>query len=208
MSTITDLEPDPRRNGRVRLQVDGRPFCTLPVEAVIAHQLVAGRVVDESIQDLLQQAADADAALRALLRALERRSFSRKDLERRLRQRGHRPPAIAAGLDRADELGLINDGAYALHFVATRAARGRGPARLLRDLQQSGVARPLADAAIAAQWPEGSDPTESVAGLVRRRAEQLRTLPRQVRRRRILAFLARRGFTGSEVRQTIDRLIA
>lgn len=207
MNTITSLEPDPRRPGRVRLQIDGRPFCTLAAGQVEAHGVAPGRVVDEPLQALLEEAADADAALRALLRALERRSFARKDLERRLRQRGHTAAAISGALARADELALLDDGAYALNFVATRAARGRGPARLIRDLQLSGVARPLIDAAIAAQWPEGSDPDQSVAGLVRRRAEQLRTLPRPVRRRRILAYLARRGYSGHTIRQAVDRLI-
>lgn len=207
MSTITSLEPDPRRPGQVRLQIDGRPFCSLPAGQAAASGLAPGRVVDEPLQALLEQAADADAALRALLRALERRSFARKDLERRLRQRGHTAPAIAGALARADELGLVDDGAYAIHFVATRAARGRGPARLLRDLQLSGVARPLAEAAIAAHWPEGTDPAQSITGLVHRRAEQLRALPRPVRRRRILAYLARRGYTGHSIRQTVDRLI-
>lgn len=207
MSTITSLEPDPRRPGQVRLQVDGRPFCTLPASQAAAHGLTPGRLVDEALQDVLEQAADADAALRALLRALERRSFSRKDLERRLRQRGHTASAIEGALSRADELGLLDDGAYAMHFVATRAARGRGPARLLRDLQMSGVSRPLAEAAIAAHWPEGSDPAQSIDGLVRRRAEQLRSLPKPVRRRRILAYLARRGYTGHTIRQQVDQLI-
>jgi regulatory protein len=207
VSTITSLEPDPRRPGQVRLQIDGRPYCSLPASQAAASGLAPGRVVDEALEALLEQAADADAALRALLRALERRSFARQDLERRLRQRGHTAQAIAGALERADELGLVDDGAYAIHFVATRAARGRGPARLLRDLQMSGVARPLAEAAIAAHWPEGADPAQSIAGLVRRRAEQLRALPRPVRRRRILAYLARRGYTGHTIRQEVDRLI-
>lgn len=208
MSTVTGLEPDPRRNGRVRLEVDGKVYCTLTVEQVATHHLVPGRVIDEPLQEFLQQAADADAALRALLRALERRSFSRQDLARRLRQRGHTPAAVAAGLERADQLGLIDDAAYALNFVATRAARGRGPARLRRDLQLSGVARHLIEAALEAQWPDGADASASVTSLVARRVQQLKSLPRVVRRRRILAFLARRGFAGADVRQVVDRLIA
>ncbi len=207
MSTITAIRPDPRRPWRVRLEVDGQPFCTLAAVKAEAHGMCPGREVDGGIETLLNEAADTDAALRALLRALERRSFARRDLERRLQQRGHAPAAIAGAMERADELGLLDDAAYAQHFVATRAARGRGPARLIRDLMRSGLSRPLIDAAIAAQWPEGSDPDQSVTGLVRRRAEQLRTLPKPVRRRRILAYLARRGYSGHSVRQAVDQLI-
>ncbi|HTO73334.1 MAG TPA: regulatory protein RecX [Gemmatimonadales bacterium] len=207
MKVITAIRPDPRRPGRVRLEVNGQPFCTLEAAQAEAHGMRPGREVDGGLEPLLDAAADTDAALRALLRALERRSYARRDLERRLRQRGHAPAAIAGALTRADELGLLDDAAYAQHFVATRAARGRGPARLIRDLLRSGVARPIVDAAIAAQWPDGSDPDQSVAGLVRRRAELLRSLPRPVRKRRILAFLARRGYSGHSVRQAVDRLI-
>jgi SOS response regulatory protein OraA/RecX len=43
--------------------------------------------------------------------------------------------------------------------------------------------------------------------LASKRAAQLRDLPRHVRRRRVLAYLARRGFSGREVSEMVGKLV-
>ncbi|MDH4130982.1 MAG: RecX family transcriptional regulator, partial [Gemmatimonadota bacterium] len=82
-------------------------------------------------------------------------------------------------------------------YVVSRAARGRGPARLRRDLQALGVATRHIEAALAKQWPEGAEPLDLARQLASRRARQLAGVPLDVRRRRVLAYLGRRGFTGA-----------
>jgi hypothetical protein len=66
-----------------------------------------------------------------------------------------------------------------------------------------GVARPHADRALAEQWPAGADRRALPAALAAKRAAQLGDLARPVKRRRLLAFLARRGFTGSEALEAV-----
>ncbi len=204
---ITALEPDPRRPGTVRLAIDGVKFGAVPREFVAAAGLTAGRPVDPELQPRLTQAADAEAAYRTVLRALERRSFARRDLERRLLRKGHPPLAVEAALARVAELGLLDDAAFARDFVRTRAARGRGPGRLIRDLLAMGVERGQIDRAIAAEWPDGSDRTGVPQALASKRAAQLGDLPRPVKRRRILAYLARRGFTGHDISDLVSRVV-
>jgi SOS response regulatory protein OraA/RecX len=43
--------------------------------------------------------------------------------------------------------------------------------------------------------------------LARRRAGQLHALPQPVRRRRVINYLARRGFRGSRVRELVDEVL-
>jgi regulatory protein len=193
---ITALEPDPRRPGSVRVLVDGRTFATVDVSA--ASGLEPGRPVDGPLAERLARAADAEAAYRTVLRALERRPHARADLGRRLLRRGLPADAVEAALARAERVGLLDDAAFARHYVATRAERGRGPARIVRDLLAMGVARSCVDRAIAEHWPAGADLRALPAALAVKRAAQLGNLARPVKRRRLLAFLARRGFTGSE----------
>jgi SOS response regulatory protein OraA/RecX len=71
-----------------------------------------------------------------------------------------------------------------------------------------GVERSLIDRAIAAEWPEGRDRSAVPLALARKRAAQLASLPRQTRRRRVVAYLARRGFSGREITDIIDQVIA
>jgi hypothetical protein len=84
LPVLTALEPDPRRPGTLRVEVDGVRFGAVPEMLAQAAGLAIGRPVDAELQERLAAAADAEAAFRTLLRALERRSFARADLGRRL----------------------------------------------------------------------------------------------------------------------------
>ena len=204
---ITALDSDPHRPDAVRIEIDGVRFGVVPKEVAAAEQLTVGDLLDEALQARLSAAADVEAAFRTALRALEVRSFARGDLSRRLQRKGHPRSAIEAAMDRAMGLGLLDDGAFAQNYVETRAARGRGPARLVRDLLSMGVERSLIDRAIASHWPEGSDRTAVPLALAHKRAAQLGSLPRPTKRRRLVAYLARRGFTGRDISEMVDRVI-
>jgi len=207
LPVLTALEPDPRRPGTLRVDLDGVRFGAVPAELADAAGLAVGRVVDDTMHERLTAAADAEAAFRTLLRALERRSFARVDLGRRLVRKGHPRPAVEAAVERAFGLGLLDDAAFALSYVQTRSIRGRGPARLTRDLLAMGVDRRLIDRALAAEWPDDSDRTRVPLALATKRAAQLGDLPRPVKRRRVLAFLARRGFAGREITELVTRIV-
>lgn len=207
LPVLTALEPDPRRPGTLRVEVDGVRFGAVPSELAEAAGLTVGRPVDPALQERLTAAADAEGAFRTLLRALERRSFARADLGRRLLRKGHPRPAVDSALERAAGLGLLDDAAFARNYVQTRAARGRGPSRLTRDLLSMGVERSLIDRALAAEWPEGSDRTAVPLALAAKRASQLGALPRPVKRRRVLAYLARRGFAGRDITDLVARVV-
>jgi len=204
---ITALDPDPRREASVRIFVGGEPYCTVPRETIAAAGLVVGRVLDDALHERLGRAADAEGAFRAALRSLEQRAYARGDLARRLVRRGHPRDAVDAALARVEALGLLDDAAFARGFVQTRGARGRGPARLVRDLLGMGVERGLIDAAIAAEWPEGTEDSGVPLALASKRAHQLGDLPRPVKRRRLLAFLARRGYSGRTVSEVVSRVL-
>jgi regulatory protein len=204
---ITALEPDPRRPDSIRVEIDGARFGAIPRELAAAEGLSLSRVVDPGLQERLSAAADAESAYRNVLRALEIRSYARGDLLRRLLRKGHPRPAVEAAIERAANLGLLDDSAFAERYVQTRSARGRGPSRLLRDLLSMGVERNVVNQAIAAEWPEGHDRSAVPLALARKRAAQLGELPRQTKRRRVTAYLARRGFTGREISEMVDRVV-
>ncbi|HEX7336788.1 MAG TPA: regulatory protein RecX [Gemmatimonadales bacterium] len=204
---ITALEQDPRRPGAVRLDIDGTRFGAVPRELVGAEGLVVGLPLDEGLQQRLGAAADIEAAFRTALRSLELRAFARNDLGRRLRRKGHPPDAVLAALERVAGLGLLDDASFARSYIQSRSARGRGPSRLVGDLLAMGVERSIIDRALAAELPEGTDRASVPLGLATRRAAQLGALPRQVKRRRLLAYLARRGFSGREVRDLVEGVL-
>jgi regulatory protein len=205
---ITALVAEPQGAGSIQIEVDGTRFGSVAPEVVRVEQLRVGLELDEALLGRLAGCAEVEATYRTALRAVERRSFARADLGRRLRRKGHAPDAIALALERLAERGFLDDAAFAANYVETRAARGRGPLRLARDLAAMGVERSVIDRALAAhrESPDAADDVPRT--LAAKRAAQLGDLPRHVRRRRVLAYLARRGYSGREVTDMVGKLLA
>lgn len=204
---LTGLAPDPRRPDYRLVEVDRGRFASLRAADLADLQLIVGAEIDGLVLERLQELADLEAAHRAGLRALARRAHARLDLRRRLMQKQHPPNAVDDALERLASQGLINDAQFATDYARQKSQRGRGAARLVRDLQAQGVERRVAEDAVAAALAaEGVDASDAVRVLAEKRARQLAGLPAPVRKRRLVAFLARRGFGGAEVRELVERL--
>jgi regulatory protein len=204
---LTGLAPDPHRPEYRLVEVDRGRFASLPADALVGLDLAVGREITPIVLDRLQELADIEAAHRAGLRALARRAHARLDLRRRLLQKQHPPGAVDQALSRLASQGLLDDADYAANYARQKSQRGRGAARLVRDLQAQGVERRLAETAVnAALAAEGIDAASAMRALAEKRSRQLAELPPQVRKRRLVAFLARRGFGGPEVRELVEHL--
>jgi regulatory protein len=185
----------------------GRPAWTVPTSAVEDLALNIGRVLTGSLVARLDAAAEEEGAFRAGLRALERRAHSRAGLGAKLARRGHGEAASGRALDRLTALGLLDDAAFAREYAALRTQRGHGPVRLRHDLRRLGVAEPLVEAALRSLPEPDDEPLSRPRELAQRRARQLTGLPRDARKRRLLAFLGRRGYRGAEARAVVEDVL-
>ncbi len=207
MPILTALAPDPRQPGYRLVEVDRGRFASLPVAALEPLSLQLGAALAPAVLDRLRDLADVEAAERAALRALARRAHARGDLRRRLVRKQHPPAAVDAALERLTARGLLDDGRFAEQYAALRATRGKGPARLLRDLVAQGVERRTAEDAVGrALEDEGIDPQLEARAVAAKRARQLDGLPVPVRKRRLLAFLLRRGYGGPQLKALVEEL--
>jgi regulatory protein len=205
--TLTGLAPDPRRPGYRLVEVDRGRFASLPVAGLDPLSLQVGAELAPAVLARLRELADVEAAERAALRALAGRAHARLDLQRRLVKKQHPPAAVDTALERLALRGLLDDGRFAEQYAALRATRGQGPARLLRDLLAQGVERRTAEHAVRrALDDEGIDPRLEARAVAAKRARQLGGLPAPVRKRRLLAFLVRRGYAGPELKDLVQEL--
>ena len=104
----------------------------------------------------------------------------------------------------ADDLvgrGYVDDAAFARHWVATRAPRGYGAARLRAELRARGIATPLIDAALGT-LDRGSQLDEA-RRLARRRLPALTRAAPAKAAARLRDHLLRRGFPGGMVAQVV-----
>jgi regulatory protein len=82
------------------------------------------------------------------LRLLARRAHSRAELRRKLARRGYEAEEVQGALARLEELGYLDDAAFATGHVRRRS-RSLGPLALAAELSERGVERSLASAALA-----------------------------------------------------------
>ncbi|WP_027660184.1 regulatory protein RecX [Salinispora fenicalii] len=150
---------------------------------------------------------EAELAREVCLRQLAVRPRTRAELARALSRRGISAEVAMAVLDRYDEVGMIDDAAFARAWVSSRHA-GRGLARraLATELRQRGVDGDVAKAALG----ELDDETEAetARALAERKLRGTRGEPAAVFRR-LVGMLARKGYSpGVAIRAVKEALAA
>ncbi|MFD3565382.1 recombination regulator RecX [Streptomyces sp. NPDC058686] len=138
----------------------------------------------------------ADPAERArgiCLRLLTGQPRTRKQLADALAKRDIPDEVAEEVLSRFEEVGLINDGAFADAWVESRH-HGRGLARraLARELRTKGVDSAVIDEAVGQLDSEQEE--ETARELVARKLRSTRGLDRDKRLRRLAGMLARKGY--------------
>ncbi|MDW8807228.1 recombination regulator RecX [Streptomyces scabiei] len=136
----------------------------------------------------------AERARAICLRLLTGTPRTRKQLADALRKREIPEDVADAVLSRFEEVGLINDGAFAEAWVESRH-HGRGLARraLARELRTKGVDSALIDEAVSQLDSEQEETT--ARELVARKLRSTRGLDRDRRLRRLAGMLARKGYS-------------
>jgi len=138
--------------------------------------------------------ADPESVARAIvLRQLTMAPRSRAQLEDRLAERGAPEDIARRVLDRFEEVGLVDDAAFAAGWVRSRhETRGLSRRALAHELRVKGVGEQTAQEALAAL--DGDDERRAAEQLVARRLPAVRRLPRDKQLSRLAGMLARRGY--------------
>ena len=142
-------------------------------------------------------------ARKILLDALTGQARSRKELADKLEKK-EVPPALATRLlDRFEEVGLIDDEAFAKAWIASRQP-GKGLARraLAQELRRKGIDDDVARDALDEIDPD--DEREAGRRMVRRKLRSMERFDDQTKTRRLVGMLARKGY-GAGVAYSIVR---
>lgn len=139
---------------------------------------------------------DADpesVARKILLDQLSMTARSRSELAERLARKDVPEEIATRLLDRFEEVGLIDDEAFARSWVDSRQ-RTRGLARtaLAVELRRKGIADETARTVLAEVDPD--DEEAAARRLVQKKLRSMRGLDEQVAARRLVGMLARKGY--------------
>ncbi|MEU8261135.1 regulatory protein RecX [Micromonospora sp. NPDC048999] len=166
-----------------------------------------GRRAEEPDSEAAPPRDEAELAREICLRQLAVRPRTRAELAGALARRGISEEVAAQVLDRYDEVGIVDDAAFARAWVSSRHA-GRGLARraLANELRQRGVDGEVASEALGDLDEETE--AETARALVERKLRATRGEPDAVFRR-LVGMLARKGYPpGVAIRAVKDALAA
>jgi regulatory protein len=209
MMVVTSIIPNPRRTGRFDLYLDGAVSATISIEAIERLQLSVGTVVDDRLAAALARETSVITTYDRALNMIALRARSAAELRRLLLRKGEQAEFVDAAIERLLRAGFLDDASFARQFARAKAlGGGLSRRRVQQELARRGVAREVADAAIAEVFAEEhvteSDTLERVA---RKKLKSLAKLDGQVQRRRLFAFLARRGYDSDDIARTIRAII-
>lgn len=142
-----------------------------------------------------------------VLRRLDSAPRTRAELESYLRQRGVPDEAAVEVLDRFEDVGLIDDAAYAEGWVRSRhGTKGLGRRAVAAELRRKGVADEIVAAALE-PIDEGQE-RERARALARSRLPQVSGLPYPTQVRRLMGALTRRGYDMSMSSEVVRQVVA
>ena len=206
---LIKLAPSQRVEGRWLVQLESGELLRVGENEVVSFALYSGKELSEEEVDALRAAGRASAVKeKALSLLLSARPMSRKglidELTARPRNREKEPLTGQAGAeavaDRLEELGYLNDGAYASMVVRHYSAKGYGRRRLQEELYRHGVPRDYWEEALA----EAAPPEDGVDAFLRKKLKPGDLEDRKALKR-ITDALARRGYRWDEIQDGLRR---
>lgn len=187
---ITALKAQQKNPERVSIYLDGE--FAFGVSRIVAAWLHVGQELDDEKIVSLQQQENQEAALQRALQLLSYRPHSEAEIRLKLKRAGMDIEVIANALDRLRANGLVRDEGFAQDWVENRSAfRPRSRKMLAFELRQKGVAEEVIQQALQ-NAEEDNDLAYQAAS---RYAHKLAGAEWEEFRRRLISFLARRGFS-------------
>lgn len=196
VGTVTALHERRAGSSRYVVVIDGKPAATVSSEVIAALGLRVGVPIDAPLSESLRTASGHLEVFDKAVALLAVHARSERDLRLRLRRAGAGEAGVSAAVERLVALGLLNDEAYARSLAHSRVVGGGvSKRRIAQELQRRGVSRAVADEAIDATLDDVElDEFGAAQAAAEKRLRSLRSLDAETRRRRLYAFLARRGY--------------
>ena len=197
---IERIQASAHKKGRVLVFLEDGACLKITEQELLDFGLRAGDLLDQAALRRLKEAAGASNTKAAAADLVGRRAMSRRDLERKLREKGASEAEAHYAAEWMEAIGAINDADYAAVLARHCADLGYGPQRVREKLYEKGVPREL--------WDDALDALPDSAGQIDAFLERkLRgRVPDQREKKRLCDALLRRGFSWPEVKAGLNRL--
>ena len=197
---IDRIEASKHKRGRVLVFLEDGACLKITEQELLDFGLRAGDELDKPTLDRLKEAAGVSNVKATAADLIGKRAMSRRDLERKLQEKGASEAEARYAAEWLEAIGAINDADYAALLVRHCAQLGYGPARIRDKLYEKGVPREL--------WEDALDTLPDQSEDVDRflRSKLRGELPDEKEKKRLTDALLRRGFSWGDVKAAWNRL--
>ena len=194
---IEKIERSKHKQERVLVYLEGGDLLRITESELLRFGLCIGLDIDDrTVVELQQSGARSETRVRAA-NMISARPLSRRELVKRLREKGALESDAEAAADWLEEIGALNDADYASMLVRHYGGMGYGEAKIRDELYRRGVGRELWEDALAAS----PDAQETIARVIAQKTKG-RALDEKGRKR-LSDMLLRRGFAWRDVRAAL-----
>ena len=193
---ITSLKQTTAEHVTVVLEDESEVKTTLGT--VTELRLFAGRELNDRDMDILRRESKKALSREKALEFVSQRQMSASELNKKLRDKGADEETADYCVQWILERGLLDEERYAAAVVRHYAAKGYGEGRVRQELMRRGVPRDLWDDALSAM-PEDTSRRDRLV------ASKLRDPGDRDAVRKLSASLYRRGYSGEEIREALER---
>ena len=196
---IQELKPSKRVQGRWLLVLEDGGILRVGENEVIDFGLYTGKELSVDEAEALQDAARRSGLKEKTIELLSRKPMSRRETEQKLRSWEAGEEETAAICDRMEELGFLDDRAYAERLVRHYSAKGCGVRKLKDELFRRGVPREYWEQALL----QAEDSGAAIDAFLAKKLGG--SMPDRKELKKISDALARRGFSWAEIDDGIRR---
>lgn len=196
--TVTDIRK--RRHRLTALFLDGEPVL-IDTETLLLSGVGVGQSLTAEELEQLQHRSNRNRAYEKALYLLEYRPHSRQELFQKI-LREYPEDAVWEAVERVNELGLLNDEAYAADLAEEFLNRkGYGMHRARQELLRRGIDRELAEQVLS---DTETDPETQLIEIITKKYKPIPTDRKGVEK--VIAAMVRRGYEFSQVRHALQQI--
>lgn len=196
---VESIEKTRSPSGKLRVRFDNGSSLLIFPSVIAEHGIYSGMELPEAALNSLEESNAAASAKERAVRIVSATSISKKELEKRLIQKGEREEDAKQAVMWLEDLKLLDDKQVAQQIVRNGLSRGYGASRIRQMLYEKRIPKELWEEALSDLPPQD----DAIDAFLQRRFRGRK--PDRAECKRATDALLRRGHSWNDIRRALER---
>ena len=196
---VESIEQTRSPSGKLRVRFDNGSSLLIFPSVIAEHGIYSGMELPEAALNSLKESNAAASAKDRAVRIVSATSISKKELEKRLIQKGEKEEDAKQAVMWLEDLKLLDDKQVAQQIVRNGLSRGYGASRIRQMLYEKRIPKELWEEALSDLPPQD----DAIDAFLQRRFHGRK--PDRAECKRATDALLRRGHSWNDIRRALER---